>query len=82
MLLAIDVGNTHTVLGVFNEDRLVAHWRIRTNGITHQRRAFGAVQQPFRHKPGGHGQHRGRHHRQRGAALNDTVDELCRAILI
>jgi type III pantothenate kinase len=30
MLLAIDVGNTHTVYGVFQEKRLVAHWRIRT----------------------------------------------------
>ncbi|MCK5572479.1 MAG: type III pantothenate kinase, partial [Bacteroidetes bacterium] len=28
MLLAIDVGNTHTVLGVFSGDRLVAHWRM------------------------------------------------------
>jgi type III pantothenate kinase len=30
MLLAIDVGNTHTVLGVFDGDRLVDSWRIRT----------------------------------------------------
>ena len=30
MLLAIDVGNTHTVLGVWNEDDLVAHWRVTT----------------------------------------------------
>jgi type III pantothenate kinase len=30
MLLAIDVGNTNTVLGVFSEDRLVADWRVRT----------------------------------------------------
>lgn len=30
MLLAIDVGNTHTVLGVFYEEELVAHWRVRT----------------------------------------------------
>ena len=30
MLLAIDVGNTHTVLGLFDGDQLVEHWRIAT----------------------------------------------------
>ena len=30
MLLAIDIGNTHTVYGVFQEERLMAHWRVRT----------------------------------------------------
>ncbi len=30
MLFAIDVGNTHTVLGVFEDDRLLDNWRIRT----------------------------------------------------
>ena len=30
MLLAVDVGNTHTVLGVFREDRLVHTWRLPT----------------------------------------------------
>ncbi|MBA2768737.1 MAG: type III pantothenate kinase [Sporichthyaceae bacterium] len=30
MLLAIDVGNTHTVLGLFDRDELVEHWRIAT----------------------------------------------------
>ena len=30
-LLAVDVGNTNTVLGVFRGDELVAHWRIQTN---------------------------------------------------
>jgi type III pantothenate kinase len=30
MLLAIDVGNTNTVLGVFSGDRLVGDWRVRT----------------------------------------------------
>ncbi|MDQ6650278.1 MAG: type III pantothenate kinase [Actinomycetota bacterium] len=30
MLLAVDVGNTHTVLGVFDGDRLVDHWRLAT----------------------------------------------------
>ncbi len=29
-LLAVDVGNTNTVLGVYREGELVAHWRIRT----------------------------------------------------
>lgn len=30
MLLAIDVGNTHTVLGVFEGERLIHHWRLET----------------------------------------------------
>jgi type III pantothenate kinase len=30
MLLAIDVGNTNTVLGVFDQDDLIAHWRLST----------------------------------------------------
>jgi type III pantothenate kinase len=28
MLLSIDIGNTHTVVGVFDKDKLVAHWRL------------------------------------------------------
>ncbi len=31
MLLAIDVGNTNTVLGVFDGPTLKAHWRLQTN---------------------------------------------------
>ncbi|WP_031517132.1 type III pantothenate kinase [Desulfofalx alkaliphila] len=31
MILVFDVGNTNTVLGVFNRDQLIAHWRISTN---------------------------------------------------
>lgn len=31
MLLAIDVGNTNTVLGLYQADVLVDHWRISTN---------------------------------------------------
>src|ERR1700684_785081 len=30
MLLTLDVGNTNTVLGVFREKKLVAHWRLTT----------------------------------------------------
>lgn len=31
MLLAVDVGNTSTLLGLFREQELVAHWRISTD---------------------------------------------------
>lgn len=31
MLLAVDVGNTQTVLGLFASERLAGHWRISTN---------------------------------------------------
>ncbi|MEW5975890.1 MAG: type III pantothenate kinase [Acidobacteriota bacterium] len=30
MLLVVDIGNTNTVLGVYNERELVAHWRLET----------------------------------------------------
>lgn len=33
MLLAIDVGNTNTVLGVFDGDRVVEHWRTATDPV-------------------------------------------------
>ena len=31
MLLAVDIGNTNTVLGVFDDDRLVESWRVKTD---------------------------------------------------
>lgn len=31
MLLAIDVGNTNTVLGAYDGRKLLAHWRVQTN---------------------------------------------------
>jgi type III pantothenate kinase len=31
MLLAIDISNTHTKLGVYDHDRLARHWRLRTD---------------------------------------------------
>jgi type III pantothenate kinase len=31
MLLTIDVGNTHTVLGLFDGEEVVEHWRISTD---------------------------------------------------
>jgi type III pantothenate kinase len=34
MLLVIDVGNTNTVLGVYDGDTLVDHWRVATNPMT------------------------------------------------
>ncbi len=30
MLLVIDVGNTNTVIGIYEEDKLLNHWRVRT----------------------------------------------------
>lgn len=31
MLLVIDVGNTHTAIGIFEDDKVNGHWRISTN---------------------------------------------------
>ncbi len=30
MLLTVDIGNTHIVMGVFQEEKLIEHWRIST----------------------------------------------------
>jgi type III pantothenate kinase len=30
MLVVMDIGNTNTVIGVYQDDRLLSHWRIRT----------------------------------------------------
>ena len=31
MLLAIDIGNTNIVLGVFSDEKLRTHWRLVTS---------------------------------------------------
>ena len=31
MLLTIDVGNTNTVLGIFEEENLIRSWRVKTD---------------------------------------------------
>src|SRR5271168_1705924 len=31
MLITIDVGNSHTVIGIYEGERLIQHWRISTN---------------------------------------------------
>jgi type III pantothenate kinase len=38
MLLTVDIGNTHTVIGIFSGNRLVADWRIKTDrqGTAHE----------------------------------------------
>jgi len=33
MLLTIDIGNTNTVLGVFEGEQVVEHWRIATDPV-------------------------------------------------
>src|ERR1700745_3529447 len=33
ILLTIDVGNTNTVLGIFDDDQIVEHWRIATDPV-------------------------------------------------
>ena len=30
MVLVIDVGNSHNVIGLFSNEKLLTHWRIRT----------------------------------------------------
>ena len=42
MLLVIDVGNTNTVLGLYDEDKLIHDWRIRTE-IDHTVDEYGML---------------------------------------
>jgi len=34
MLLVVDIGNTHTVVGVFREEKIIGHWRLRSHSRT------------------------------------------------
>ena len=36
LLLAMDVGNTNTVLGLYQETHIVQDWRIRTEQVSHR----------------------------------------------
>ena len=47
MLLAVDVGNTQTVFGLFDGDRLTEQFRVGTDPRAHRRRAGGACSARF-----------------------------------
>ncbi len=47
MLLVIDVGNTNTVMGIFNKDALICDWRIRTERETTEDEFYVLVSQLF-----------------------------------
>lgn len=51
MLLAIDVGNTHTVLGLYREAELIAHWRIATRAEPTDDELGVLVRALFAHHP-------------------------------
>ena len=34
IIFVVDVGNTHTVLGIFRDEKLVHHWRLTTRKET------------------------------------------------
>ena len=78
MLLAIDVGNTHTVMGVFNEDRLVANWRIRTERERTSDELGVLFNNLFATSPVAMGSIEGAIIASVVPPLNNTVDELCR----
>jgi len=44
MLLAIDIGNTHTVLGFFEGKQLMAHWRLSTSPSRTDDETWGYLQ--------------------------------------
>ena len=46
MILAIDIGNTHTVVGIFDKHKLLGDWRV-TSFITRTEDEFGMLVQQF-----------------------------------
>ncbi len=46
MILAIDIGNTHTVIGIFNGSKLLGDWRV-TSYVTRTEDEFGALVKQF-----------------------------------
>jgi type III pantothenate kinase len=46
MFLAIDIGNTHTVLGVYRKSKLIAHWRI-ASAATVTEKELASLNQTF-----------------------------------
>ncbi len=78
MLLAIDVGNTHTVMGVFNGDRLVAHWRVRTERECTSDELGVLFSNLFATSPVAMGSIEGAIIASVVPPLNNTMDELCR----
>lgn len=46
MILAIDIGNTHTVIGIYNGTKLLGDWRV-TSFVTRTEDEFGALVRQF-----------------------------------
>ncbi|HVN47430.1 MAG TPA: type III pantothenate kinase [Bacteroidota bacterium] len=46
MFLAIDIGNTHTVLGVYQKSKLISHWRIASSSTVTEKE-LAALNQTF-----------------------------------
>lgn len=46
MILAIDIGNTHTVIGIFNGSKLLGDWRV-TSFVTRTEDEFGMLVKQF-----------------------------------
>jgi len=46
MILAIDIGNTHTVIGIYNGNKLLGDWRV-TSFVTRTEDEFGALVKQF-----------------------------------
>ncbi len=69
MLLAIDVGNTHTVVGLFKDRELIDHWRI-TSDLARTEDEIGVVLHYLFHNGGYHPQ------QLDGACISSVVPDL------
>ncbi len=50
MLLAVDVGNTNIVIGVFSKSQLITSWRLATDSRRSADEYGILVEQMFRHE--------------------------------
>ncbi len=69
MFIAIDVGNTHTVVGLFNGKELVNHWRI-TSDLARTEDEIGVVMHYLFHNEGYQTEHLS------GACISSVVPDL------
>lgn len=71
MLLAIDIGNTHTVLGVFRKETLIADWRMASSTVRTEDELWMMMKMFFEHS-------RVNDHDITGAVLSSVVPNLTR----
>ena len=73
LLMVIDVGNTHTVIGLFDGDKLVKHWRVVHRARAHRRRVRHAHVEPVQRRRAWNGSARSRRRGVVRGAADDSA---------